>query len=92
MQALHIGTIMEIARNSFPIFGSKFINQLLELIILLLRPPSLLHIKLIKRSANGSQITRIIDNPINKIPLLARTPRIVHIIDIIATEEFDRLF
>jgi hypothetical protein len=48
MQALHISTIMKIAGNPFPIFRAELIDQLFELIILLLRPPSLLNVKLVK--------------------------------------------
>lgn len=48
MQALHIGTVMKVAGYSLPIFGTKFIYKLLELVIFLLRPPSFLDIELIE--------------------------------------------
>lgn len=65
MQALHIGTVMKVAGYSFPIFGTKFIYKLLELVIFLLRPPSFLDIELIEWPTHGGQVTRIIDDTVH---------------------------
>lgn len=67
MQALHISTIMKITGNSFPIFRSELINQLFELIILLLCPPSFLDVKLVKWETHKGMIIGVIDNSINKV-------------------------
>jgi hypothetical protein len=44
VEALHISSLLEKSSNAFPIPGSMLIDQLLQFLVFLLCPPSLLHV------------------------------------------------
>ena len=49
MEALHVGSLLEKSGNAFPIPGSMLIDQLLQFLVFLLRPPPLLHVGILLR-------------------------------------------
>lgn len=89
MQALNICSILKIASYSLPVLGAKLINQLLELLVFFLLPPSFLNVELVKGAISQAKVIGVIYNPINKIFILSRTLRIFLLVDITLAEVLD---